>query len=120
MIYDKTKIPKSYNDGRRLPEETMQLWLEAIGSRIPKNKVKVILDVGCGTGRFSVPLSNYFNSKLIGLDPSKDMLAIAKLNQKLDKVKYYVGDALKIPVENEKVDLIFMSMVYHHYSIHII
>jgi len=114
MIYDKTKIPKSYNDGRRLPEETMQLWLEAIGSRIPKNKVKVILDVGCGTGRFSVPLSNYFNSNLIGIDPSKDMLAVAKLNQKVGRVKFYEGDVLKIPVENEKVDLIFMSMVYHH------
>ena len=114
MIYDKTKIPKSYKDGRKLPEETMQLWLEAIGRRIPKNKVNFILDVGCGTGRFSVPLSNYFESELIGIDPSKDMLAIAKLNQKADRVKFDEENVHEIPVENEKVDLIFMSMVYHY------
>ena len=114
MIYDKTTIPKSYDNGRYLPLETMQIWLEAIGNHIPKDKVNIILDVGCGTGRFSIPLSNYFNSKLIGIDPSKNMLTIAKLNQKVDKVKFYEGEAHKINIENEKIDLIFMSMVYHH------
>jgi len=38
---------------------------------------KTILDVGCGTGRLSVPLSR-MGFKVLGIDNSKEMLAIAK------------------------------------------
>jgi ubiquinone/menaquinone biosynthesis C-methylase UbiE len=74
MRYDDTKIPEDYDSGRKLPTKTMEMWLEAIAKNIPKDRIGRILDVGCGTGRFSYYLSKFFNSDLIGIDPSKKML----------------------------------------------
>lgn len=40
-------------------------------------KVKRILDIGCGTGRLSIPLSE-MGYKVVGIDTSKEMLDIAQ------------------------------------------
>jgi len=43
-----------------------------------KSKLDRLLDLGCGTGQLTIPLSRYFN-EVIGVDPSQDMLKEAKL-----------------------------------------
>jgi ubiquinone/menaquinone biosynthesis C-methylase UbiE len=40
-----------------------------------------VLDLGCGTGRFSEALAAQFDAHVIGLDPSLKMLQVAREKQ---------------------------------------
>lgn len=47
---------------------------------LPELKGKSVLDLGCGTGIFTFLLEAYEPERLIGIDLSEEMLAIAKWN----------------------------------------
>ncbi len=69
-------------------------------------KAKKIIDLGCGTGLLTIPLSE-FGYEMIGVEPAKSMLDIAKQNPNSNKVKWINGDALDLSEEN--VDLTIMT-----------
>jgi ubiquinone/menaquinone biosynthesis C-methylase UbiE len=114
MDYDKINLANCYDSARSLPEATMSLWLNALGKHLSANEIKVILDVGCGTGRFSAKLADKFNARVIGVDPSKAMLTKARENVSHPSVVFQYGDAQHLPVPNESACLLYLSMVYHH------
>jgi ubiquinone/menaquinone biosynthesis C-methylase UbiE len=114
MDYDETSIADRYDSARGLPEATMSLWLNALGTHLPHGEIKVILDVGCGTGRFSAQLADKFSAWVIGVDPSKTMLIKARESVLHSSVVFQYGDAQHLPVPNENVCLLYLSMVYHH------
>ncbi len=111
MKYDATGIPEFYDKARRLPEETITLWLNRIAYHTGVRPLTYIADLGCGTGRFSVPLHDRFMSTVFGIDPSRKML---------DKVSSTEGVTLiracaeQIPLANHAVDMVFCSQVFHH------
>jgi ubiquinone/menaquinone biosynthesis C-methylase UbiE len=114
MKYDDTDIAGRYDSARHMPEATRSLWLETVAKHVPPREVKVILDVGCGTGRFSAHLAQRFGARVIGIDPSTTMLAKAKENVVHPGVTFLDGDAAHLPVAGESVCLLYLSMVYHH------
>jgi len=114
MKYDETAMPEHYNAARALPEETMALWLDAIAERVPADQIDRILDLGCGTGRFTARLSDQFDASVVGVDPSVKMLAEARDSVDHPRVEFREGSAESLPLEDESICLIYMSMVYHH------
>ncbi len=78
---------------------------------IDKKHIK-ILDVACGTGdmikHWILYAKNFDkNIEIIGLDPSREMLNIAK--EKLPEIEFVQGFATEIPFENETYDIISIS-----------
>jgi ubiquinone/menaquinone biosynthesis C-methylase UbiE len=114
MDYDEINIADRYNSARSLPEATMSLWLNALVTHLPIGEIKIILDVGCGTGRFSAKLADKFNAQVVGVDPSRTMLIKARESILHPSVLFQYGDAQYLPVPNESVCLLYLSMVYHH------
>jgi ubiquinone/menaquinone biosynthesis C-methylase UbiE len=112
--YDQTDIHLRYNESRKLPEETIKLWLEAISRYVPKHIAKIVIDLGCGTGRFMKGLSEYFSAKVYGIEPSWNMLSVAKQNLTSSMIGFIQGTAENIPLMSGIADIIFLSMVYHH------
>lgn len=112
--YDKSKISQFYDKSREMPKETTLLWLNAIAKNIPKKKIKTILDLGCGTGRFTFPLHEFFNAVVYGIDPSNRMLSKSKTKNKTKKIHFKKGQGERIPQKNHSIDLVFMAMVFHH------
>lgn len=53
MDYDLTDIPEGYDRGREHGPEFHDLWMNKIESLLDGRRVAEILDLGCGTGRFS-------------------------------------------------------------------
>ena len=86
-------------------------WLPKLG------KGDLLLDVGCGSGRASIPFAKN-GVKVIGLDISQQMVLRAKLKcEKLgikDHVDYVVGDSENLPFKQNSFDAVLAFGVLHH------
>jgi len=111
--YASIVAPATYVKARRLPRHTLRLWLEEVAKSARGGTVRTILDLGCGTGRFSGPLARRFHAAVIGVDPSAAMLAQARKGA-TESVVFRRGSAERIPVKNGQVDMVFMSQTWHH------
>jgi ubiquinone/menaquinone biosynthesis C-methylase UbiE len=114
--YDLTDIPAVYDRARDHGPEVLNLWMCAIGAQLAGHSIRRILDLGCGTGRFSEGLAARFDAEVIGLDPSVKMLQLAREKQRDGRVRYQPGRAEAIPLPSQSVDLVFMSMSLHHFA----
>lgn len=77
MDYDTTAIAATYDDARRFPPVEMRRLLDLVAVHSPANP-NLIVDIGCGTGRFTHPLAERFQTRVIGIDPSEKMLEAAR------------------------------------------
>jgi ubiquinone/menaquinone biosynthesis C-methylase UbiE len=116
MDYDSTTIPTGYDLARSHTPEVLNLWMNAIASITSQSSISVILDLGCGTGRFSQALASHFSADVIGLDPSIKMLEQAWAKPHGIRVRYVMGRGEEIPLRTRSIDLVFMSMVFHHFK----
>ena len=116
MDYDRTSIPAVYDRGRDHGPEFLDLWMRTIESHVEGRPIRTILDLGCGTGRFSEGLANQFNASVVGIDPSAKMLEQARRKRLRNRVHYERGTAEAIPLTDGAVDMIFMSMSLHHFT----
>ena len=90
--------------------------MNLVASCTGKQSLNTILDLGCGTGRFSESLAAYFDAQVVGIDPSKKMLDQAQKKLRDTRVTYKPGRGEAIPLPNNAVDLIFTSMTFHHFN----
>lgn len=68
----------------------------------------LILDFGCGLGRFTNELASVAKCKAVGVDPTKELI---KLAPPAKHVEYFVMKKGKIPLSAESVDLIWIYAV---------
>ena len=116
MDFDRTSLPAVYDAGRGYSPEMLNRWMAAISRAADTSKpIDVILDLGCGTGRYSGPLADWFSAKVIALDPSEQMLAQARRKNSRD-VTCVLGSGEDLPLPDSSVGLVFMSMVFHHFA----
>lgn len=113
MKYDDTSIAERYQAARALPREVLVSWLEPLESHLQRPPSRV-LDLGCGTGRFSETLGDFFAAEVIGVDVSATMLRKAKSGCDPRLCRFLRADAARLPVASNTIDLAFLSMVYHH------
>lgn len=70
-----------------------------------------ILDLGCGAGQWY----EFFEGKKVfyfGLDFSEKLIEIAK--KRYPKANFLIGDATKLPFENEFFDKVYSIALFHH------
>jgi ubiquinone/menaquinone biosynthesis C-methylase UbiE len=116
MDYDSTSIPERYDRARSYGPGVLEQWLRLIAENVDGSPVRRIMDLGCGTGRYTEALASHFDADVIGVDPSQKMLAEAIKKSASPRVRYEraVGEAL--PVAAGSMDLVFISMVFHHFT----
>ncbi|VVB76336.1 Ubiquinone biosynthesis O-methyltransferase [Candidatus Tiddalikarchaeum anstoanum] len=86
-----------------LEEEVTKKWFNF--------KNKTILDLGCGTGRYAIPLSN--SNKVVGVDSSQSMLEIARKKIKNKNITFVNSDVTNY-TPSQKFDVILSMLVYDH------
>jgi ubiquinone/menaquinone biosynthesis C-methylase UbiE len=114
MDYDAYVIAEVYDKARALLPATARLWQEVLADYIDPGAAPLILDLGCGTGRFSELLAQRFGGQVIGIDPSERMVQQARRKPNPGNISYLKASAEALPLSNDRADLVFMSMVYHH------
>jgi len=96
-------IPRRYID---------QVEIESVLSvlDLTQNKKTLILDAGCGSGRFLTPLSKNIN--IVGTDFSKGLLEKAKKGAR--KVPLCLADVEHLPFKNESFNTVLLVRVLQH------
>jgi ubiquinone/menaquinone biosynthesis C-methylase UbiE len=96
--------------------ETLRLWQDLLAVYVDRAAMPLVIDLGCGTGRFSELLAAHFGVQVLGIDPSLKMLDQARRKPAIGNVVYCGGSAEALPFRDGCADLVFMSMVYHHFT----
>jgi ubiquinone/menaquinone biosynthesis C-methylase UbiE len=114
MEYDRTPLPEVYRAARTLPPETMDVWGRAIRAMLPETaSIERVVDLGCGTARFTRVLADVLHASVVGVEPSLRMLAEREIRDGR-RACFVAGTAEALPLAGGSVDLVFASMVYHH------
>lgn len=115
MDYDATTLPAEYDRARGHSPEVLDLWMDTVARYAGRETLSRILDLGCGTGRFADALASRFGATVIGVDPSRKMLEQARSKPVEGRVRYLRASGEAVPLRDGAADLIFMSMVFHHF-----
>jgi ubiquinone/menaquinone biosynthesis C-methylase UbiE len=113
--YDQTEMPAAYDAGRGYPPGVLAYWLDVISQSVPKGSVAEILDLGCGTGRYSNALADYYGASVTAIDPSEKMLAEAR-RKASPRVRCERASAESLPLHDASTDMVFISMAFHHFD----
>lgn len=114
MDFDDPGLANRYAMARRISPQAMRVWTDAISANVDPGDIRVILDIGGGTGRFATALSDVFDADVICVDRSRTMLAEAQRIIRSGRVQLVCGRAEQLPAGEGSFGLAFMSMVYHH------
>jgi SAM-dependent methyltransferase len=89
--------------------------MDAIGRHAGRGRADLtLLDLGAGTGRFSVLLAEAFEARVVGVEPSAKMRADAERGSAHPRVVYREGSAGAIPAGDGEFDFALLSMIIHH------
>jgi len=116
LDYDRTSIPDGYDRARDHGPQYLDLWMRTVAAVMPRERIRSILDLGCGTGRFSYSLAESFGATVIAIDPSSRMLAKACAKRGTRSVHPIAARGENVPLPAASIDLVFISMVFHHFS----
>lgn len=107
-----------YQSGRTLSTEAARVWTSIVAPFVRTYADTRILDLGSGTGRFSLLFSQAFDAQVVGVDPSVAMIAVAANDPQLKRLSYVVGTAEALPIRDRSCSLAWMSHVWHHVRDH--
>jgi SAM-dependent methyltransferase len=114
MDYDKSNIAATYDEARGLTAVRQRRWRDLLAAHVERGRISLIVDLGCGTGRFSEILAVEFGARIIGFDPSESMIDQARQKSATGMIEFERAWAHDLPLADGCVDLVFMSQVYHH------
>lgn len=69
---------------------------------------RLVLDYGCGSGRFTVELADIVRGRAIGVDPTEQLIEIAPTSP---TVEYHVLRQAKLPLPDASVDVVWICLV---------
>ncbi|WP_422106351.1 class I SAM-dependent methyltransferase [Winogradskyella sp.] len=96
---------------RYRPEPPKAILLQGL-NYLNVEKAHIILDLGCGTGISTRTLSN-FGTKIIGIDPSLEMLVIAEGQTHHKHISYQQGFSNATGIASNSVDMVTCSQSFH-------
>jgi ubiquinone/menaquinone biosynthesis C-methylase UbiE len=73
----------------------------------------LVVDVGCGTGRLTLPLAAVTPARVMGVDSEAKMLDVARTKDGAGRVEWVRGSAYRLPVGAGEAALVLMVMVVH-------
>ena len=73
----------------------------------------LVVEVGCGTGRLTLPLAALTPARVVGVDAEARMLEVARAKDASARVEWVRGSAYRLPIPDRAAALVLMVMVVH-------
>ena len=107
--YDSKRFSRG---GRLIDDREKRAVVEAIGPVEGKD----VLEIACGTGRFTAMLAER-GANIVGLDISNAMLAQGRAKARragvADHIEFLRGDAARLPFPDDHFDAVFAMRFFH-------
>jgi|ETNmetMinimDraft_13_1059891.scaffolds.fasta_scaffold13003_4 ubiquinone/menaquinone biosynthesis C-methylase UbiE len=113
LLWDKFDANEYVKEARNI----LQTRLKFSGFHLTSLKGKTVLDLGCGSGRFTIALASTGATKVHGVDLGKKSIeAGAKIAEKagLENIEFRVSSVLEVPFDDNYFDFVFCNGVLHH------
>ncbi len=116
---DYSEIAEVYDQARPGDSPHLEWWFKKLAEVGQLGPGRRLVDLGCGTGRWTIPLAERTDCEAVGLDNSAEMLAKAREKDRQGRVTWVVGDVERLELEPESFDCALMSLMMHHMYDHL-
>jgi ubiquinone/menaquinone biosynthesis C-methylase UbiE len=131
---DYSEIAEVYDEVRKDDLPHIVWWQTKIAMEGKLGPGKRFVDLGCGTGRWTIPIARRTSCEAVGLDSSEAMLAKARAKDAGGLVTWVQGDCEKLETPppyppspytergaqwRESFDCALMSLMMHHLEDHL-
>jgi SAM-dependent methyltransferase len=110
---DYDRMSAVYDAGRAFPPEWLERWRVAVDPYLSVARGPVI-DLGCGTGIWSLLFAQWFDVDVFGVEPSAGMRGEAVIKRSHPRVSYLGGEGERLPLKDGSGAVVWMSTVVHH------
>lgn len=111
---DYSMIAPRYDKTREMRTENIDVWVSALSRYGSIGAMSDVLEIGAGTGRFTMPLCRKTRAHITALDLSQDMLMLAQCKKLSERVNWVRGSAESLPFGSSTFDCIFMVFTLQH------
>ena len=111
---DYARIASFFDKARTLSAQNIDLWLGLVLKYSKAKEGAKALDLGCGTGRFALPMASRLRFCVTGTDYSQEMLLKAREKDTEKLVIWDYRDAESLTYPDCSFDIVFMSHLLHH------
>jgi ubiquinone/menaquinone biosynthesis C-methylase UbiE len=101
----------AFKSVREVPRDGLSEWREAVRRHLRPSQGMALVDIGAGTGAYASAFSEWFDLRVLAVEPSAAMRArIARTRA----IQVLEGTASALPLPNESADAAWLSLVLHH------
>ncbi|QOX61922.1 methyltransferase domain-containing protein [Anoxybacterium hadale] len=89
---------------------------EALIRQMPIQKNHTLLDVGAGSGFFTIPMAEATSGRVYAMDPDRRMLSVIKEKAKekgLDNIELIQEYIESLSMQHESIDFVMASLILH-------
>jgi ubiquinone/menaquinone biosynthesis C-methylase UbiE len=108
--YDE-EVAAAFKVAREIPREALAEWREAIRLHLRPSPGMAVLDIGAGTGAYSAAFVDWFDVRVVAVEPSA---AMRSRIPRTPAIEALAGDAMALPVPDGCADGAWLSLVIHH------
>lgn len=101
----------AYKAVREIPRDALGDWRDAIRRHLRPSAGMTLVDVGAGTGQFATAFSDWFDLRIVAVEPSAAMRAQIPPRP---GIQVLAGDAGALPLPDGSADGAWLSLMIHH------
>jgi SAM-dependent methyltransferase len=96
---------------REVPRDGLAEWREAVRHHLQPAEGMTLVDIGAGTGAFAAAFSDWFDLRVLAVEPSDAMRGQIP---RTPRIQVFEGNASALPLPAKSADAAWLSLVIHH------
>ena len=105
---------RAYRLSRELDSSGLEGWRNSLSPHLAHLRSTAIIDLGAGTGAFARAISEWFNLRVVAVEPSEAMWRVARQRKPSPRVCYVAARAQALPFRKATFAAAWLSTVIHH------